>query len=665
MTENGESIPAILQDKGPLQRILHTLNTLGGKGRPDTFTNFLSQTNPGVREQLILNTAQGIEKLLDIAKSWNATVLRSLSTNNEINGTPLHPPDSEKISEDDNFPSTIDFVIHYAMIPIGTTLGIVLNMVGLYVFLSGARRAQVFTLLLSTLLVFNIIFLIFEALSNAEYYLFPLSTEWRTQFHVAMNSAIRFSAISSILMLVTISHVRLCAIRKPFHHNSNFLSWNEKRKIWGKYFFPIILLSVVLTVPVFVEFEWKTEDNGETNFEMRPSSLRVNPVYSFLYVGILNFGLLGVFPTAFLIYMACQMRIELQKNDDKLVRFDTRRNKRENAAPGISKDRAQREAENETTISVRENQSNSRSTASEKQRKGLRLMIRGIIVFVVMHTPRIITTFGEFYILLEPNKNDEDIKNGTGAPNWLMLCSSLSDLFMVMNAALDGVIYLDFDLKAKLGRLVSLMKYPVRHVYKKKRFDNTMDLDDLIMLDKLEKKENCKIEKENHSAAIAKSIKDAANGVANNEVNKDKILALRRRSSARQNTTGTIVTILLDDEIMVQAEEKDEICKYRDGDYLENTIRNTSDTVVTVVLNDEIMIHAQQTEEAYKNEDKHYQEMNIPDDAIDAYTKEEETNCLGEWKDNMRRRSWNANNRLSDCGNNTRRRSLNARENTH
>ena len=50
---------------------------------------------------------------------------------------------------------------------------------------------------------------------------------------------------------------------------------------------------------------------------------------------------------------------------------------------------------------------------------------------------------------LEPNKDDEALKNGYGIPGWLELSGSLSELCMVINSSLDGFIYMDEDLKTK------------------------------------------------------------------------------------------------------------------------------------------------------------------------------------------------------------------------
>ena len=250
--------------------------------------------------------------------------------------------------------------------------------------------------------------------------LFSLSIRYRALFHFIINSAIRVSAIASIFMLVTISHVRLCAIRKPFHHNSNMLSWKEKRNICAKYCFPIIIISVILTIPVFFEFEFSTEINQETDPIISPSSMRLHLLYSVLYVGILNFGILGVVPTVYLTYVLYQIRSELKKNNTMLRQFVSRRRTRRRGTSNTNENGVNEQGV-QSFASIGGNRRNSKF---EKEMKGLREMTRGIIVFVVLHIFRIITTFGEFYVLFDPNKDDEAIKMGYGVPRWLEISAS-------------------------------------------------------------------------------------------------------------------------------------------------------------------------------------------------------------------------------------------------
>ena len=480
---------------------------LGNVG--DAIANVLNRTDPYEREQLIIRTAKKLKTLFEIARSWNSTMLQWLNENSRSDEEHSDLSSSEKVSEEKTTTLSLDMVVHGGMIPVVATLGIILTAGGVYRFLRGPRRAQIYTLLLSTLLTFDAIFLVFEMLKNVELYIFSLPNKYRTLFHVIMNSAIRFSAISSISMLVTISHIRLGAIRKPFRHNSNMLSWKEKRNIWAKHCFPIIIISIMLTIPVFFEFEFSTEGSHKTDSIISPSSMRLHPLYSFLYVGILNFGILGVLPTAYLIYVVYQIRNELKKSNAMLGQFESRRRNRKKETPPSSPPHAningiENENDGENYTSFGGNHTYSKDTKFEKEIKGLKNMIRVILVFVVLHTFRIITTFGEFYVLLDPNKDDEAIQKGQGVPDWLGSCASLSEMCMVINSFLNGIIYSDVNLKTKLRNFVNSCRKCLRSVTNKQHYNPAIVIDDENVID-VEAKDQVGQKKDSNHLGVQKS----------------------------------------------------------------------------------------------------------------------------------------------------------------
>ena len=69
-------------------------------------------------------------------------------------------------------------------------------------------------------------------------------------------------------------------------------------------------------------------------------------------------------------------------------------------------------------------------------------MVRGILIFVAFHILRIVTTVGELYILLDPNKDDEELKKGYGVPIWLDITCLLSELCAVINSSIVPLIYI-------------------------------------------------------------------------------------------------------------------------------------------------------------------------------------------------------------------------------
>ena len=119
-------------------------------------------------------------------------------------------------------------VLDGGVIPASTVVGILLNVIGMFFLCVGSRKFKVFSLLLITLLAFDTIFLISGLMRKFEHYILPVSKKYLAIYHVSIHSVIRCSAISSIFMVMVMSHARLWAIRKPFFHNSNILSWQER-----------------------------------------------------------------------------------------------------------------------------------------------------------------------------------------------------------------------------------------------------------------------------------------------------------------------------------------------------------------------------------------------------------------------------------------------------
>ena len=535
---------------------------------PDTIHNLLNRTtDPHQREKLIVNTAQKLEKLFDLVKSWNSTLFQVLSKNSRANSNSSYILNPNKVSEDVFVPMTLDLVIYGGMIPVAAALGVILNMVVMYVLLNSPRRKQVLTLLLLTLLVFNIIFLICEVVLNTEQFALSLSGKYRALFHVIMYSAIRCSGISSIFMLVTISHLQLCAIRKPFDYNNTILSWKEKRNIWAKYFLPVAILSIILTLPVLVEFDFVNEANHKMDSIIRSSSERLHPLYSVFYVGVLNLGILGVSPTAYLTYIACQIRGELKKNDAMLKHFAVRRSimKRERLRTDRNDD--EKGQNDQITTSLEDDQNDNRTTRSEMEIKALKAITRSILVFIVLHSFRMITTLGELYIVLFSNKDGEAFKKGNGMPYWFESIASLSDFFMVINASLDGIIYINLDLETKFGNFLRHNANNLRRFFKKEDTNVTIITNDTVMID------------------IAAKDTSFPNGDSNDKREEKEL--------SRANIVKNIA-------ILVDIEEKEEPSQHEELSHL-NVYKHTSN--VTMAEKSTLKVNTEEIEEACQNED--------------------------------------------------------------
>ena len=259
-------------------------------------------------------------------------------------------------------------------------------------------------------------------------------------------------------MLVAISRVRLCAIRRPFQHNNAILSWKERRNYWLSYCIPIVISSLILTSPLLLEIENTNVKKNDTNLVVAPTNLRLHPIYSVMYVGVLNLGILGLIPIACLVYLAYHIRMELEKSRQRRERLGS--------VPQL-------------------NQVGSDRTESSEDRV-TRGLVAVILTFIGFHTFRVLVTVGEIYVLLDPDKENIVLQNGGGVPVWLEISLSMSELFMVTNATVNVAIYL----KPYSAELVEMFWATRRETLNRTRLTTTTSEDDLISMDNisLEKK---------------------------------------------------------------------------------------------------------------------------------------------------------------------------------
>ena len=130
-----------------------------------------------------------------------------------------------------------------------------------------------------------------------------------------MYSGSRFSHISSISITLALSHSRFKAVNKPIQYR-NFLKLKSDRiKYFLRYIIPILISSLVLTIPCFWEYDIKMNRSiSNHTAKLMPSKFRQNPYYSIFYVGILGLGLLGVLPVSLLVYYTIKISKSVRHN---------------------------------------------------------------------------------------------------------------------------------------------------------------------------------------------------------------------------------------------------------------------------------------------------------------------------------------------------------------
>ena len=310
--------------------------------------------------------------------------------------------------------STLNIAVNGYSVSIIAIIGLILNLIGIYFLSSGPRRGKILSLLMSSLFAFDAIYLMFETMKSLKLWMVTIPKRYFKSYLITVNAGIRFSMISSIFMLVAISRVRLCAIRRPFQHSNAILSWKERRNYWLRYCIPIVISSLILTSPLLLEIEDTGLQTNDTNLVVTPTNLRLHPTYSVLYVGVLNLGILGLIPIACLVYLAYHIRMELERSRQRRERLGS--------VPQL-------------------NQVGSNRTESSEDRV-TRGLVAVILAFIGFHTFRVLVTVGEMYVLLDPDKENSILQNGGGVPVWLEISLYLSELLMVTNASVNVAIYL-------------------------------------------------------------------------------------------------------------------------------------------------------------------------------------------------------------------------------
>merc|ERR1712016_414112 len=96
----------------------------------------------------------------------------------------------------------------YAVLTIAV-IGFILNILGIYFLSSGTRRGKILSLLVTSLLAFDAIYLSFQILKTVQLWFKFIPREYFKEYLMFVNSCMRSSLISSIFMLVAIARVRL------------------------------------------------------------------------------------------------------------------------------------------------------------------------------------------------------------------------------------------------------------------------------------------------------------------------------------------------------------------------------------------------------------------------------------------------------------------------
>ena len=354
-----------------------------------------------------------------------------LSTERSFNT--IATPSTEDISKSTtNYLSLFHLVIDGYAVSTLAVIGLVLNIFGVFILSTGPRREKIINLLVASLLAFDAIYLSCKMLKSLALWLISIPRAYFKAYMITVVYVLRYSMIASILMLVAISRARFCAIKKPLQHNP--LSWQGRRNYFFRHWIPVIITSMVLTLPFYYEIGYEEWESDEPNLAFTATNSRLHPVFLLLYIGILNLGILGLIPLVYLANLNHHIRRELKKVKEQYERLGSRR-------------------------------SDSSTNEESNEDKNTRGLLGVIISFIVLHSFRVMIAISEIDLLLF-NNNTTDSQNGSCVPTWLEISLSINDLFLVINASINVVMYLMPNLTELLDTFIPTR----RERYNKTRF---------------------------------------------------------------------------------------------------------------------------------------------------------------------------------------------------
>ena len=293
--------------------------------------------------------------------------------------------------------------------------GIGLNIIGVFDLLRKKKRKRFFNLLLATQFFFNLLLLTTYFIKSLITHFVTIPHEYFSFYPFFVCPVLRWSLSCSILMTVTLAYSRCNALENPILHRDSLYTQADRLKDLMKHISPLIILSIPITLPWFLEFEVESVDETENRTpSLFASHIRLDPIYSLTYIVIFSLVCLVVFPTVALTYLS--IRIYKAINKDLT----------------LSQIRVVRSP---VTRSVSAN-----TQSFNKKCPNNKIVIMIVIFFLIFSIPRVVFTVAEVVIqILRLNKPKYEI--GCSTEYWLGIVGIVNKLFTVINSSIHVFLY--------------------------------------------------------------------------------------------------------------------------------------------------------------------------------------------------------------------------------
>ena len=286
--------------------------------------------------------------------------------------------------------------------------------IGICDLLQKKNRQRFFNLLLASLLVFDFILLLSYLINSIVIYFVAIPIEYFNFYPLVVCSSLRFSLTCVIFMTVALSYSRSKAVERPFEARMNAMeSHSEKLFRFSKLIIPVLLVSIILTIPWFFEYKVsETEISVSGQPELVPSDFRWNPLYSLTFIATYSLLILALIPTISLILLSCKIYSAIQKSYKNIAR---------------------------------RNQTDSHSRIFNNKCLDSKTILAISILFLISSIPRILSTTFELVvqIILLSKQSDLIILIGcnTNTSYWTALLINLDKLFAVVNSSIHLFLY--------------------------------------------------------------------------------------------------------------------------------------------------------------------------------------------------------------------------------
>ena len=333
------------------------------------------------------------------------------------------------------------------LFPLVCSLGVLGNLVALLVLRSPEMKSTFHQSLL-TLAACDIIFL---GVTLCDHYVDMTAPIYVFLFPYVWNPLKNILMTWETFLIMSISTERFFAICRPLCYRTHKLSHSSRTHLMT-YSLPPILVSILVNIPKFLEFEFVTRNVTDvlnttslvTDYDV--TDLRLDQDYIFYYTHWTRLLLTGLIPVAFLAGMNIAICVKIKATQT----FSSQ-----------SQSSCVHDPRLESTSNVDQNLS--QKHGYKKPKSSVATLSTIVIMYLICNSPRLSLNMAEY--ILSDKLYDVDSCDCSLAPSWFFILIRISHLFLVINSSSNFLIYFSvckrfkMVLRIKIRKLIILFKH--------------------------------------------------------------------------------------------------------------------------------------------------------------------------------------------------------------